>query len=563
MKKILDNNYYDLIFNNMLIPASSTGDDITILDDRFSLLHVTKNEMQPCDLGQNPYNNFPSLYTLTSRLSTKKSCFKITQENSYTNLTGQGIIIGIVDTGIDYRHPAFIHQDKTTRIIRIWDQTIQDGPPPENFTFGTEYNRASINSAILQEDPFLTVPSKDTNGHGTAIASIIAGTPDEKQSFTSIVPNADLAVVKLKEAKASLKNIFFVPENELCFQESDIILGIRYLTELGRRLKRPIVICMGLGSSQGSHDGRSVLSSHIEHLVLQPEVNVSVSAGNEGHNGRHYFGGAPSAPYMNDFQLNIGKDGGEFAMEIWPFSPGRLSIEISAPNQESTPFISPSFSRCQKFVFQNSQSAVWVNNMAFEQGTGEQLILLRFENPMPGIWYFRVQSTENEPFSFHSWLPSGNLLPDSTFFLSSNPNTTITSPGNTRNALTVAAYNQLNGNILDESGRGYTRSGLVKPDLAAPGYQIPCALPENQYGTLTGTGAVAANAAGAVAMVFEWTRGKGNLTYITGEQINRILLRRAQRNNAYSYPNNIWGYGQLDVYNLLNHLSKVLQREIT
>ena len=563
MKKILDNNYYDLIFNNLLIPAFSTGDDITILDDRFSLLHVAQNDMQPCDLGQNPYHNFPSLYTLTSRLGPERSCFKIAQENSFTNLTGQGIIIGIIDTGIDYLHPAFIHQDKTTRILRIWDQTIQNGPPPENFTFGTEYTRASINNALLQADPFLTVPSKDLNGHGTAIASIIAGTPDEKQSFSSIVRNSELAVVKLKEAKASLKNIFFVPENELCFQESDIILGIRYLSDLGRRLRRPIVICIGLGSSQGSHDGRNFLSNHIERLVLQPEVDVSISAGNEGNNGRHYFGGAHSAPYMNDFQLNIGKNGGEFAMEIWPFSPGRLSIEISSPNHESTPFIFPSFNRCKKFVFQNSQSVVWVNNMAFEQGSGEQMILLRFEDPMPGIWYFRVQSAENEPFSFHSWLPSGNLLPDSTFFLSSNPNTTITSPGNTRNALTVAAYNQLNGNILNESGRGYTRSGLVKPDLAAPGYQIPCALPDGKYGTLTGTGAAAANAAGAVAMVFEWTRGKGNLTYITGEQINRLLLRTAQRNNAYSYPNNIWGYGQLDVYNLLSQLSKILPREIT
>lgn len=562
MKKILDNSYYDLMISNLLIPPYSTGDDITMLDDRFSLLHVAQNNMQPCNLGENPYYNFPSLYTLTSRLSTKMPCFKITQESSFMNLHGMGIIIGIIDTGIDYLHPAFIHQDKTTRILSIWDQTIQEGTPPESFTFGTEYTKAAINSALLQEDPYMTVPSKDTEGHGTAIASIIAGTPDKEQFFTSIVPDSELAVVKLKEAKANLKDIFFVSENELCFQESDIILGIRYLTDLGRKLRRPVVLCIALGSSQGGHDGYGVLSSHIERLVRQPEIDISVSAGNEGNNGRHYYGGASSAPYMNDFQLNIGNDGGKFAMEIWPYSPGRLSIEITAPNQEATAFIYPSFRVCQKFVFQNSQSVVWANNMAFEQGSGEQMILLRFENPMPGIWSFRTQSTENEPFSFHAWLPSGSLLPDSTFFLSSNPDTTVTSPGNTRNALTITAYNQLNGNILDESGRGYTRSGLVKPDLAAPGYQIPCALPGGQYGTLTGTGAAAAYAAGAVAILFEWARGKGNITYITGEQINRFFVRRARRNSAYSYPNNIWGYGQLDVYSLLNQLSKILQSEI-
>lgn len=558
MEKILDNNYYDLIINNLMIQAFSTGDNITMLNDRFSLLHVTKNNMQHCDLGENPYHIFPSIYTLTSTLSTENNCIGITQRYSYFNLFGQGVIIGFIDTGIDYRHPAFVHQDNTTRVLRIWDQTQHDGRPPQGFTFGTEYTRASINNALLYGDPLSFVPSTDTNGHGTAIASIAAGTPDEEYSFTSIASNADLAVVKLKEAKLNLKNIFSIPEDKLCFQESDIVLGIRYLTELSRRLRRPLVICIALGSSQGSHDGRGILSTYIESLVQLPQLNITISAGNEGNSGRHYFDRAITAPYLSDFQLNIGNDDRKFAMEIWPMSPGRLSIEITDPNHQSIPFIYPSFNECQRYVFQSSQSVIWVNNMAFEQESGEQLILLRFENPLPGIWYFRVQSTENEPFSFHSWLPAGDLISGRTFFLNSNPDTTITEPGNARHSLTVTAYNQLNGNILDESGRGYTRSGLIKPDIAAPGYQIPCALPGSQYGTLTGTGAAAAQAAGAAAIVFEWTQGKGNLTYGTGEQMNRLLVRRARRSLAYNYPNNIWGYGQLDAYNMLEYLTRVL-----
>jgi hypothetical protein len=152
-------------------------------------------------------------------------------------------------------------------------------------------------------------------------------------------------------------------------------------------------------------------------------------------------------------------------------------------------------------------------------------------------------------------LPAGDLISNGTFFLLPNPDTTITAPGNAWHPLTVTAYNQMNGNILDNSGRGYTRSGLVKPDLAAPGYQIPCALPDNKYGTLTGTGAAAAHASGACAIVFEWTQGKGNFTYITGEQVNLMLMRTARRNPAYSYPNNIWGYGAIDVNRLLDRLS--------
>uniref|UniRef100_UPI0006CF4056 S8 family serine peptidase n=1 Tax=Clostridium sp. NkU-1 TaxID=1095009 RepID=UPI0006CF4056 len=558
MEKILDNNYYDLIISNLLVPSYGVGDDITLLNDRFSLLHIFKNNMQPCDLGLNPYHVFPSLYTPTSTITPAAPGMDVATSQMDYNFYGQGMIIGIVDTGIDYQHPAFLNNDKTTRIFSIWDQTQQDGTPPKDFTFGTEYTKASINDALHNENPLSVVPSTDAVGHGTAIASIIAGSPSTDNSFSGVVPNAELAVVKLKEAKPNLKMIFSVSEDKLCFQESDIVLGVRYLVSIGQRLKRPMIICIALGSSQGSHDGRGVLSTYLETLVQHPDLNVCISAGNEANNGRHYFNKTISAPYFNDFQLNISGSDKQFFMELWAHIPGRLSIEISAPNRETIPFINPTFSQCQKFVFQSSQSIVWVNNMVFERESGDQLILLRFENPLPGIWYFRVQSTENEPFSFNSWLPSGDLISTGTFFLNSNPDTTITSPGNSRRTLTVAAYNQLTSNILDESGRGFTRSGFIKPDIAAPGYQIPCALPENQYGTLTGTGASAAIAAGASAIIFEWSQGMGNFTYITGEQVNRIIIRGAFRNPAYSYPNNIWGFGQLEVNHVLDRISMLL-----
>lgn len=341
--------------------------------------------------------------------------------------------------------------------------------------------------------------------------------------------------------------IFSVPEDKFCFQESDIVLGVRYLITVSQRLKRPLVICIALSSSQGSHDGRGVLSTYLESLVQQPDVGVSISAGDEGNSGRHYFNRTISAPHFNDFQMNIAGSDKQFSMELWAHIPGRLSIEISAPDREMVSSITPSFNDCHKYVFQNSQSILWVNNMIFERESGDQLILLRFENPLPGIWYFHVRNMEEEPFTINAWLPSGDLISDGTFFLNSSPDITITSPGNSRRTLTATAYNQLTSNILDESGRGFTRSGYVKPDVAAPGYQITCAVPENQYGTLTGTGASAAIAAGAIAVIFEWSQNKGNFTYITGEQVNRIIIRGAQRNPAYSYPNNIWGFGQLDV----------------
>lgn len=558
MEKILDNEYYDFIISNPLIPAFATGDNVTVLNDRHSLLHVHKNNMEACDMGRQPYDNFPSLFTLTSRISMEKSGIGNIQREPELSLFGMGVLIGIIDTGVDYRHPVFKNQDGTTRILSIWDQTDQNGRAPVGFAFGSEYGRNHINAALKSADPLSIIPATDTNGHGTAIASIISGSPNGERSFTGIVPQTKLAVVKLKEAKQNLKDIFFVPENALCYQESDIILGIRYLISVSQSLNRPLVICIALGSSQGGHDGHGALSSYLDHIVNMTGISVSVAAGNEGNNCRHYFYKGAESPYCDEFNLNVGRNDKMFSMEIWPFPPGNITIEISSPDREIVQSIYyPSPNNCQEFNLASGQTTIWINNIVLEGHTGDQVILVRFDNPSPGVWYVRIRSIEYEPFSFHAWLPSGNLITNETFFYHSTPDTTVTCPGNARNPLTVAAYNQLNDSILEESGRGYTRSGRIVPDIAAPGYRIPCAIPNDLYGTITGSGAAAAHAAGAAAMVMEWGFCKGNHTAVTGNHINRMIIRGAQRNTAYTYPNNIWGYGQIDVYKLFQRISVI------
>lgn len=556
MNKIFDNEYYDLIVSNSLVPRFDR-DNITVLNDNYSLIHIQKNNMEACDLGLYPYDNFPSLFTLASKVSIERSGICNTRKHPHLSLMGLGVLIGIIDTGIDYQHPAFKNYDGTTRILSIWDQTDQSGRPPEDFSFGSEYSKNHINTALRSYDPLSIVPTKDTNGHGTAIASIASGAANEKQSFTGVVPQTELVVVKLKEAKQNLKKLFFVPENSLCYQESDIMLGIRYLLSVAQKTDHPIVICIALGSSQGGHGGQGALSSYLDQIVQLPKINVSVAAGNEGKNRRHYFYQSAASPYCNDFNLKIGKNDKKFSMEIWPFPPGKITIEIFSPNREIVRSIPPSSRDCQKFNLSFGQTTIWINNSLLEGSTGDQLILVRFDNPTHGIWYFQVSSIESEPFSFHAWLPSGNLISNETYFYHSSPDTTITAPGNARNPLTVAAYNQFDDSILEESGRGYSRLGEIVPDVAAPGYHIPCALPGGLYGSITGTGAAAAHAAGAAAMVLEWGFCKGNHTAVTGLQINHMMMRGAYRSDAYTYPNNIWGYGQIDVYKMFQRIAAI------
>ncbi|WP_349945336.1 S8 family peptidase [Lacrimispora sp. BS-2] len=557
MLKILDNNYYDLIISNTLAPSYDTGNNITFLNIRDSLLHVPVSTVDPCDLGRHPYNSFPFLYTLTSTTSLEKSGISTVQRNPYLSLFGRGVLVAVIDTGIDYQHPAFKYNDGTTRILSMWDQTEQTGTIPDTFTFGSEYSREQINAALSSEDPLSLVPTTDPIGHGTAIASVLAGTPNDAEAFSGVVPQADLVVVKLKEAKQNIKRIFFAPENALCYQESDIILGIRYAATISQQYNRPLVICIALGSSQGGHDGRGAIDNYIDYLTLLPGIGVCVSAGNEANHQRHYFNATNAAPYYNDFELRVGSSDTMFSMEIWSYAPARLSIDISSPNRESTQPVFPTFNQCRRFSFIFNQTTIYVNNILFEEGNGDQLILLRFNNLLPGIWYLRVQNIESEPFSFHSWLPSGDLISRETYFLNSNPDTTITAPGNGRHQLTVAAYDDTNNSILPESGRGYTRIGEIKPDLAAPGNQLTCAVPRSQYGSVTGTGAAAAHTAGMVAMVFEWAIVRGNYPRMTGNNVNRLLISSATRSSTNVYPNNIWGYGQVDINRLFERLASL------
>ncbi|MFA9464656.1 MAG: S8 family peptidase [Velocimicrobium sp.] len=525
------------------------------MNDKNSLIHVPVDNANACDLGAYPYYIFPSVCCLTSAVDLEKTGITKVQKNPNLALYGRGVLIGIMDTGIDYQHKAFLNKDGTSRILSIWDQTIQEGVPPEGFTFGSEYNKEKINLALKNDNPLAIVPSIDENGHGTAIASIIAGSEDLENSFTGIVPFAQFIIVKLKQAKQILRDIHFIPDGPVCYQESDLIFATRYLINMARNLRRPLAYCLALGTSQSGHDGIGATSSYLAYTMQIPQICVSLSAGNEGNKQRHFFGTVNATTYQKEFELKVSAKDKKFAMEIWPDAPSRLSIEIITPSGESTQEVFPKLSVCRMFKFIYVPTVVWVNNIVSEQETGDQLILLRFENPLEGIWKLRVHNIENGVSSFHAWLPAGDFISDETFFLQSNPDTTVLSPGNAINPLTITAYNQVDNSIMLQSGRGYTRTtSAIKPDIAAPGYEITCAVVNGGYGSLSETGAATAYGTGIVAMLLEWAVIRGNYTTISGTDISNLLKRGADREEEIIYPNNIWGYGKINIDGVFRQL---------
>ncbi len=543
------------MINKALASAYGSGDSITPINFRDSLVNVLALDPNPCDLGIYPYDYFPSAFCLTAKLDFEKTGVSKVQRNPNLALFGNGILVGIIDTGIDYQHKAFLNQDGTSRIVAIWDQTIQDGDPPEGFTYGTLYNNEQINLALKSDNPLSIVPSIDENGHGTAIASIIAGTEDTQNSFTGVVPASSLIVVKLKQAKKNIRAINFVPEGPVCYQDTDILFAARYLFDTARILRQPLALCIALGTSQAGHDGIGATSTYLSYINEIPQIGVAITAGNEGNNQRHYFGTLDARTYRREFELKVSSIDKKFGLEVWPYSPSRMTIEIITPNGESTQEVFPRLNECRKFTFVYDSTVVYVNNIITESSTGDQLILVRMENATEGIWKLRVRNIENAVSSFHAWLPAGDFISKDTIFLQSNPDTTILSPGNAMKTMTMTAYNQNDDSILIQSGRGYTRSTPhVVPDLAAPGYNLTCAVPNGDYGNLTGTGAATAYATGIVAMVMEWAILREYYITITGTNIKNLLIRGADRDPGTTYPNNIWGYGKINIDGLFRAL---------
>ena len=554
MHKALDEGYIDLMIENNLAENLKHDYDITRINDRYSILHSPQETLDMCYLGAKPYHVFPTIYSLCSEISLESSGVSPIQSNPNFDLFGQGVLIGFIDTGIHYPHPAFLNPDGSSRILSIWDQTIENGGIRSDIPFGSEYDNDMINLALTDPNPLSLVPSTDEIGHGTMLAGIAAGSLDESQNFRGAAPKTELVVVKLAQAKAFNRAVFRIPDNVICYPESNILIGIEYIKKVANQLKRPVVLCVGLGSSQGSHEGHSALTSYLDNLSVIPRTSVCVAAGNEGNKRRHYNGVIFNEESYKEIELRVGELDRQFSMEIWQNSPGRLDVKILSPNGEQTAVVPPQLRSCIEHNFIFSNSTVYINNIIVEEESGEQLILLRFSNAMSGIWKIQVFNTTNITSHFNAWLPSGNIITNNTFFLDSDPYTTITSPGNSNNSVTVTAYNQLNNGMLIASSRGFSANGTINPDIAAPGFMLKGPNLKDGYGSATGTGAAAAHTAGIMALILEWNVLKGHYTTISGRDINRLLIRGAVRDASMDYPNRTWGYGRLDLMGMFRSL---------
>lgn len=515
----------------------------------YKCIYISKEDAGPVTLTRFSYNSIPKCYAPLSMETLNQAGILPIQNYPTLQLKGEGVLIGFLDSGIDYENDVFRNIDGTTRIAAIWDQTVQSGISPEGFAYGSEYSREMIDAALRSEDPFSLIPSTDESGHGTYAASIAAGGANAGEQFLGAAPEASIAMVKLKQAKEYLRDYYFIPRSTVCYQETDLMLGLKYLNDLADRLGLPLVVCITTGTSMGGHIGTLPFPYLIEGYSTRANRITVIGTGNEADKRHHYYDVIAGSTDSRTVELRVGENVSGFSLELWSDIPNVFSISMISPSGESTSRIPFRVGAGAEIDFLFEKTKVSVDYRLLVEKSTSELVFFRFQAPAPGIWKIVVEPLSSIDGNFHMWLPLTEFLSGEVYFLESDPYYTLTAPANTGSPVIVSWYNGNTGAVSQASGRGYTRTRNINPDITAPGVDVRGALPGGRFSARSGSCVSAAVTAGAVALMLEWLIYDQNVPGIDSYQIKSLLILGAGRPGIMEYPNREWGYGQLNLYN--------------
>ena len=532
------------------------GTSFQAINEIFGVLYVPLESMGELEVTGTSYNSIPKCYTYMDMEAAGASGITRLHDHPYLKLRGKGTAVAVIDSGIDYQNAVFRNAGGS-RIAYLWDQSLEDGTDiaGTEVPYGRLFRKNDIDQALAFEDPFSVVPSRDTNGHGTALAGIAAGNMVPGENFTGAAPEATLIIIKVKPAKQYLRNFYLYPPDAEVFQENDVMMAIAYAISWAKKLEMPLSICLGIGSSQGAHLGTNALSQYVDYVANFSQVSVSVAAGNEGNTRNHSTGIFSQGREQVVTELRVAEREQGFTMEFWGEPPEIYNLSLQSPTGEILDISSSIGSRTQELSFVFVETKVYVNYILIERQTGYSLVYIRFFHPASGIWKIFTQARNRQNVQFHMWLPVEGLISQDTYFLEPSPYTTVTAPGDARNSITATAYQHRDGSIYIAAGRGYTPDGMITPHLAAPGVNVKVPLVRGGFGTRSGTSISAAQMSGIAALLFEWAIIRDNQPFFTGSSVKYYLQRGARREENMQYPNPEWGYGKVDLYHTFELLT--------
>ena len=528
---------WDLIikYSGSLDAAREISESVTELLNNYAVVRIREDRIGAlASLPEVEFVEKPKSLYFQADVGRQVSCIDAVQEAPY-GLTGQGVLVGIVDSGIDLTNADFRNEDGTTRIAALWDQADR------------EYTSEEINEFLNAEgtvQPAVRPPlSVDSSGHGTAVAGIAAGNGrgSEGRRYRGAAPESELVIVKMKS-----------PQPGGFPRTTELMTGVDYLIRKAQEMRMPVAVNISFGNTYGPHDGSSLVEQYLNDVSAIWKNVICIGTGNEGTAAGHAAGTVSDEEEMVQ-ELAVQEREQPFGLQIWKSYTDEIDISIISPaGEQAGPFREKT--GAQRYLTGSTELLVYYGEP--KPYSVRQEIFIAFI-PMrdyvdSGVWQIVLTPRRIVAGTYQMWLPAQAALNVGTAFLTPDSMSTLTVPSTAARAVTVAAYDGRTFSYADFSGRGpsavYESAGVPKPDVAAPGVDVNAPVPGGGYRAFTGTSFAVPFVTGGAALLMEWGIVRGNDPYLYGEKVKAYLRRGAWELPGYSeWPNAQLGYGALCV----------------
>lgn len=539
-----DDKEWELIvkYSGTLNELREIGIQVVELSNEFAILTVPESLVERlADFPQIEYVEKPKRLFFQAANGRRVSCVPPVQNPPFS-LFGSGVLVAIIDSGIDYTNPDFRNDDGTTRIRNLWDQTIM-GNPPEGYLIGTEFTREQIDEAIKQPTVPMRmqiVPSVDVSGHGTSVAGIAAGNGRGSRGriYRGVATQSELLVVKLGN-----------PREEGFPRTTELMQAIDYVVRKALFYKQPVAINISFGNTYGSHDGTSLLERFIEDIANIWKSVICIGTGNEGRSAGH-TAGIVRENEETVIQLAVQEQEPALNLQIWKAYYDIMDISFVSPSGERIGPIQEVLGT-QRFSVGNTELLLYYGEPS-PYSTAQEIYVDFLPKEVyinSGIWEIVLTPRKIISGNYAMWLPSENVLNPGTAFLFPTETGTLTTPSTASRTIGVGAYDALTFSYVDFSGRGQRGTGrLSKPDIVAPGVNVTAPTTSGTYASFSGTSFATPFVTGGAALMMEWGIIKENDPYLYGEKVKAYMQRGARPLPGFTeYPNPQVGYGALCV----------------